>query len=314
MSTPPANDADQGSPTGTRRGLIRRGAVAAAGGLGLAALAADPAQAAVGTMLYGEVNDATTANTKLTSTALTTLTVANTVVRPDSAAVFANHSGGGIGVYAASDGPAVHAIGNPGIEAFANGSGSAITAWSQTGYGLDAWGNQAQLRLRPSIGASGAPAGGNHQVGEVFVDSFGRHHLCVVAGTPGTWVRPGFNPLVPFRVCDTRAGTGTPYSTGIKLGPGAVRNIGVVGVEGLPVPAGVTAVVGNLTVTGPTAGTYLTVYPADATRPTASTINVTVGQTLANQVTTKVDANGVFRVYNSTGSTHIILDVTGFFF
>ncbi|MBW7907204.1 MAG: hypothetical protein LC135_01805 [Phycisphaerae bacterium] len=44
------------------------------------------------------------------------------------------------------------------------------------------------LRLMPA-GSPGAPADGAHAVGELHVDSAGVLHVCVSAGTPGTWRR-----------------------------------------------------------------------------------------------------------------------------
>ncbi|NUT33700.1 MAG: hypothetical protein HOV79_11560 [Hamadaea sp.] len=335
------------APTTGRRGLIKRGAIAAAGGLGLAALAADPAHATSGTMIYGGVNDAGADQTALTSSATNSLLVHNTNPGGTSA-IRGYHAGSGWALFGGSvGGTAVRGEGVHGVFGYATGSGKGVEGQSVSGWGVNGYsmnstairahagtegtgnalsaecdntkgygvhvqGGKAQLHLQP-YAATGAPTSGSHLVGEVFVDQFGRHHLCVAAGTPGTWVRPGFNPLVPFRVCDTRPGTGTPYS-GTKLGPGATLAVDVVGVAGLAIPNGATAVVGNITVVGPSAGTYLTVFPGDATRPNASTINVAAGQTLANQVTTKISAAGILNVYNASGSTNILLDITGFFF
>jgi hypothetical protein len=79
------------------------------------------------------------------------------------------------------------------------------------------------------------------------------------------------------------------------------------------VPADATALVYNLTVTGPTASSYLTVYPAGTTRPAVSNINFTAGQTLANSGTTKLGTSGRLAIYNNSGSTHVILDVAGYY-
>ncbi len=139
-----------------------------------------------------------------------------------------------------------------------------------------------------------------------------------MAGTPGTWGRPGLNPIAPFRVCDTRSGTGTPYSTGAKLGPGA--NLGIHLTSGTgefqipPVLPGASAIIANLTVTDGTATSYLTAYPANISAPTASNINFVGGQTIANQVTVALSPSGDIRIRNNAGSVHIIVDLAGFFF
>ena len=72
------------------------------------------------------------------------------------------------------------------------------------------------------------------------------------------------------------------------------------------------AVVLNVTVTGPARAGYLTVYPCDATRPLASNLNYSAGQTIANTVTSKVSAAGKVCIYTSE-PTHLIADINGFF-
>ncbi len=272
----------------SRRGLIVKGAAVAAGGVGLAALVADPAHAAIGVMHYGTLNESDSLTTDLhaTTAQFATLQVSN--------------SGSGAAVYGAGW----------------NGAGLLTT--SQFGVGADLHGSRAPLCLRPAPSTIGAPGSGFHDLGDVFVDQLGRHYLCNAAGTPGTWVRPGLNPIAPYRVCDTRSGTGTPYSTGTKLGPGKNLLIKIAGEAWVPpapeVPEGATAVVANLTVTGGTATSYLTAYPANIAAPTASNINFVGGQTIANQITVALSTAGDIRIFNKAGSVHVIVDLAGFFF
>ena len=217
-----------------------------------------------------------------------------------------------------------------GFAAFNTGSGhgligvslqGGVGVWGTGGIGLRGEGDPAiagsvPLRLVPAL-IAGPPTLGAHSIGAVYTDLLGRIFTCVVAGTPGIWVRPGLNPITPYRVCDTRAGTGTPYSNGTKVGPGVNLLVGVAGqpIAGYPVPAGATAILANLTVTEGTGPSYLTVYPGGAIpRPTASNINFVGGQTIANQVTVGVAADGSIKIYNNAGSVHVILDLAGFFF
>ena len=59
------------------------------------------------------------------------------------------------------------------------------------------------------------------------------------------------------------------------------------------VPAsGVTAVVVNVTVVGPTASSYVTVFPEGTTQPVVSNLNFTAGETLANLATVPVGQPG----------------------
>lgn len=116
------------------------------------------------------------------------------------------------------------------------------------------------------------------------------------------------SPLVPSRVLDTRTGTGAASTA--KLGPAQDLALDVTGVGGVP-ETGAAAVVLNVTVTAPTAPSYVTVWPSDAPMPLASNLNVITDQTVPNLVVAKVGADGTIRIYNASGSIHVIADVVG---
>jgi hypothetical protein len=285
----------------SRRGLLAKGAGAAAAGIGLAVLAAEPAHAAPGDALrLGETNDAGSAETALVSTNPSTLLVSNNSP--------ANSSGVGITARGRT-------LGIAGLQPESGGDGTGVIG--QGAYGVQAIGRLVGLRaagpvplnLQPAS-TEGPPAAGAHIVGDVYNDARGHVYLCAAAGTPGTWVQPGFNPVNPFRVVDTRIGLGTPSSG--PVGPGQEIEVAFWGVGG--VVSGATAVVCNLTVTAPTAGGFLTGYPLGVPRPNVSNINFTAGQTIANQFTVKLGTDGRIRVYNASGSTHVIIDLAGFFY
>jgi hypothetical protein len=126
-------------------------------------------------------------------------------------------------------------------------------------------------------------------------------------GTPSVDGR--YNPLVPARILDTRDGTGGFSS---PLGPGQTITVQVTN-RGLVPATGVEAVILNLTATDPTAASYLTVYPAAATRPTASNLNFVAGQTLANRVAVALGTGGQVSIYNPVGSVNVVADVNGWF-
>jgi hypothetical protein len=113
-----------------------------------------------------------------------------------------------------------------------------------------------------------------------------------------------FHPLPPARILDTR--TGAPVAGGTAITPT------VTGVGGVPA-RGVSDVVLNVTVTQPTAPSFLTVYPSGTARPNASSLNFVAGQTVPNLVVAKVGSDGKVAVYNSAGSAHVVLDVVGWF-
>lgn len=82
------------------------------------------------------------------------------------------------------------------------------------------------------------------------------------------------------------------------------------------IPSGATSASVNLTVTEPTGGGHLTVYPADETQPLVSNVNFTAGQTRANNAVLRLATNGsgAVKVFNGSGGTvHVVLDVNGFF-
>ena len=119
-----------------------------------------------------------------------------------------------------------------------------------------------------------------------------------------------FTALTPARILDSRAATTVgPYSS--AWGAGVQRVVPVAGVGG--VPADAVSVVLNVTVTGTTAGSYLTVWPAGEGRPNASSLNWSSGATRANAVTVKLGTAGVLSVFNAAGNAHVVIDVAGYF-
>ncbi|MFN8037901.1 MAG: FG-GAP-like repeat-containing protein [Acidimicrobiales bacterium] len=121
-----------------------------------------------------------------------------------------------------------------------------------------------------------------------------------------------FHPLAaPTRILDSRPAPEQvgPFAT--PWGPGTTREVQVAGVGG--VPADATAVTLNVTVTGTSAASFLTVWPTGTPRPTASNLNWAAGQTIANAVTVKVGAGGAVSVFNPSGSTQVIVDVVGWY-
>jgi hypothetical protein len=68
-----------------------------------------------------------------------------------------------------------------------------------------------------------------------------------------------------------------------------------------------------VTVTGTSAGSYLTLYPSDASQPLASDLNWTAGLTVPNLVVVKLGADGKVTIFNGVGSTDVIADVVGWY-
>ena len=79
------------------------------------------------------------------------------------------------------------------------------------------------------------------------------------------------------------------------------------------VPSGATAVVANVTVTGTSAQSFLTVWPDGTTRPNASDLNWVGGETVPNLVVAQLGSDGAVDVYAAAGSTDVLVDVEGYY-
>lgn len=117
--------------------------------------------------------------------------------------------------------------------------------------------------------------------------------------------------LTPCRVVDTR----NPNSTngGPVFGPSTTRNFAIRGFCGVPATAKAVAL--NVAIVSPSVGGWLTLWPSGQTRPVASTINFSSSDpALSNGAIVGISALAEdLSVYNSEGSVHVLLDVTGYF-
>jgi hypothetical protein len=120
-----------------------------------------------------------------------------------------------------------------------------------------------------------------------------------------------FHPLSPARIQDSRPSGPQVGLYGTPWGVDVARDVQVTGAGGVPASAG--AVLMNVTVTGTTAASYLTVWPAGQTAPLASSLNWTAGNTIPNSVTAKLSPTGGISVRNALGEAHVIADVAGWY-
>ena len=120
-----------------------------------------------------------------------------------------------------------------------------------------------------------------------------------------------FFTVTPCRVFDTRDPAG-PWG-GPSLVAGQDRTFTIAGRCGIPSTARAVSI--NVTVTGPTAPGFLTLFPAGGPPPLASTINFRAGQTRANNAVVTLGGAGdiVVRAGMASGNVHVILDVNGYF-
>ena len=128
-----------------------------------------------------------------------------------------------------------------------------------------------------------------------------------------------FYSVPPTRICDTRSGTGTRCS-GQPLQPRVSKVVQVAGVTAVPAFLGAqpVAVVANLTGVAGTQSTVLELYPSDQPQPTASDLNPSIHDVIANLAIVGLaqapgSSQGDVNLFNALGTINAILDVAGWF-
>ncbi|MCL4443123.1 MAG: IPT/TIG domain-containing protein [Actinobacteria bacterium] len=185
------------------------------------------------------------------------------------------------------------------------------------------------LPVSNSVAAEVSPSG------EVNIYNSSHGSINVVVDVQGWFSTPGststsgsspsqFTPVNPYRIADTRSGSGEPYA-GQTIAPHGVLTVKVGGTtplgntnSGAGVPITATAVVLNVTVATSDASGYLTVWPAGLARPLASSINYGNidsgnGTIIASQVIVPLGSGGGISIYNPSGYTNVVVDVEGWF-
>ena len=119
----------------------------------------------------------------------------------------------------------------------------------------------------------------------------------------------GLTAVTPKRLLDTRTGLGAAAG---PMGPGGSRTLQVRGGT-TGVPATATTVVLNVTVTSPSALSFLTVHPSATPRPGTSNLTFSPGQTVANLVTVAIGTDDAVAFFNAYGGVHAIADVVGYY-
>ena len=121
------------------------------------------------------------------------------------------------------------------------------------------------------------------------------------SGTAGAGTEGSFTPVEPYRLFDTRP-------TG-RLRAGRELAVDLTGQPGAP--AHPTAVMLNVTATGPAADGFVRAYPCGSS-PYVSTVNVDAGQTAANLAVVRVPASGQVCFWSMV-DTDLVVDVSGWF-
>ncbi|MDG4761524.1 right-handed parallel beta-helix repeat-containing protein [Micromonospora sp. WMMD710] len=113
----------------------------------------------------------------------------------------------------------------------------------------------------------------------------------------------GLKTLAPTRVLDTRGAGATAFPAN------TTRQVDL----SAALPSDATAVILNVTATGATAHGVLKLFPAGAAVPVASNLNFVAGQTIPNLVIVPVTGGRVSIHNESSGSTHVVADLAGYF-
>jgi hypothetical protein len=139
------------------------------------------------------------------------------------------------------------------------------------------------------------------------------------ASTTVTYTTAGndYTPYSPTRLLDTRSGIGAPVGQIAANGAVHLQIVGA-GPADDPIPADVTAVALNITVTDATGSGYITAF-ADGDPggvPTVSNVNYIAHQTVPNLAIVPVGPDGKVALFNGGASARpvdLIADVSGYF-
>jgi len=208
-----------------------------------------------------------------------------------------------------------------------NTLGPAIVAQSTTSAGAKLDAPVPLKLLDTSNNSSTIPTSGYKGQFRVYQ---GNLYFCVAdtSGSNATWRRitgptaaGAFVAVSPFRAYDSRK---TAYTSNGSLAPNASRivsvadahdsNSGAVTVAN-SVPSGATAVAYNITATGCTGTNFFAVEPGNSTSYSASAVNFTQGQNVANASVCKLDSSRQLKIFcgDDAGSADFIIDIVGYY-
>lgn len=192
--------------------------------------------------------------------------------------------------------------GNGFVTAYADGS--AVPTTSNVNYG------KGQTVPNMAI----VPVGGDGYV-DLYNAGANGASVDLVADISGYFTQSqasGYASVTPYRLVDTRNGTG--------VAKGHVASGGSISVPvAAALPAGVsaTAVAVNITATDGTGAGVLTAYPDGETKPSTSNVNYAGNQNIANSAVIPVGADGRIDIANAlaggSGSADIVVDVAGYY-
>ena len=151
-------------------------------------------------------------------------------------------------------------------------------------------------------------------IGAAVAVSLGGTTIGIVNATSSSGERAVFVAITPCRLFDTRATEPVgPRTT--PLAAGETFQQAVRGTNGNCVlPSDAVAVAMNVTAVNGTSASYLTVWPSDAARPLASSLNWVAGAPpTPNKVDVKLGADGAIKLFNNAGNVDVLADVVGYY-
>ncbi len=129
-----------------------------------------------------------------------------------------------------------------------------------------------------------------------------------------------FNPIVPFRVCDTRANTNNQCTGDTLTSTNQQITINIAGLSSgsssVPSDTSATppvAVVANITAANTTQWSFLTVWPTGQSQPGTSDLNWTAAIWATSNMDEVLLGGGQLNIANPFGSTDVIVDVFGWY-
>lgn len=332
-----SNETDE--PTRDRRDLITKAGVAAAVAAVAGLSVSRTASAANGDTVYVGNTVSGTSTTLLNGG--TTFRVTNGDSDSD-ASIYGTQSGtdgtgvrgdatgeDGFGVYGRATG--TDGIGVYGSHDSSTTPGVGVKGESQVGPGVAGIGSTYDLLAsgngRIGFGQNGQSGSSTDtgSVGSIARDSAGNLWYCYATNKWQRMAGPNaagaFHAIDPIRAFDSRIAS---YTGSGVLAPNASKVVSVkdghdsagtvTDVDAVPV--GASAVAFNVTVTGTTGPNFLAVSPGGAAGFTTSSLNWTgPGQSVANGSIVKLDSSRQVKIFggDQSGSTQVILDITGYF-
>jgi hypothetical protein len=149
--------------------------------------------------------------------------------------------------------------------------------------------------------------------GEVCIYVSATMHVVLdMSGWFGATATTRYFAVSPYRAVDTRKSVGLSGA----FAAGANRAVTLAPspspVDGLPSAATVRAVFAVVAAVQPVASGYLTVHPCQSPVPAVSMVRYVSPNNTANGVTAVDDASGRWCIFSSA-STHVVIDVNGYF-